>query len=179
MRANTDVAIAFLDGLDPKGRHDLAAIDPDLPNGAPGKIECATFFPIDRAKMRGWIEARQAKKNLYASVNRARDDAPRNVRLSREHIGLIRAIPADIDVPKIKTGDPIGQHFHAAREKLLREVAPKLGDDPMCPPSLTVDSGGGLQAWWQLKPMLEANSENVELVQGIGRAIKQRFETEF
>ena len=62
--ANTDMAVIFLETY-PKTRHDLAAIDPDLPNGAPGKIECATFFfPDEREKARCWIEARQGKKNL-------------------------------------------------------------------------------------------------------------------
>jgi Protein of unknown function (DUF3987) len=176
---NTDLAMAFLYGLDSHGRHDLVAIDPDLPNGAPGKIECATFLPTDREKMRGWIEARQGKKNLYASVNRSRDDAPHNVRLNQKDIAYIRAIPADIDVPKIKGGDPSGLNFRAARARLLGEVAPKLGGNPICPPSLAVDSGGGLQLWWVLRPAVLATAENIELVRGIGRTINERLKSEF
>src|SRR5262249_16342460 len=146
MNANTDLAMGFLEGLDPRGRHDLVAIDPDLPNGAAGKIECATFLPKEREKMRTWIDARQGKKNLYESVNRARDDATHNVRLSQKEIGYIRAIVADVDVPKIKGGDPNGQHFQALRVRLLEGVAPKLvAELTSCPPSLTVDSGGGIQ----------------------------------
>src|SRR5690242_7243144 len=77
---DTDAAIEFLMDLDHDGRHDLAAIDPDT-----GKLECATFLANEKDQMRQWIEARQGKGvNLYASVNRARNDAPRNVRLNHE-----------------------------------------------------------------------------------------------
>jgi Protein of unknown function (DUF3987) len=179
MNANTDLAMGFLEGLDPRGRHDLVAIDPNLPNGAAGKVQCATFFPGDRGKMRHWIEAHQGKKNLYPSVNRARDDAPHNVRLSQNDIGYIRAIPADIDVPKIKGGDPTGQHFQEARTKLLKDVAPKIAAEPMCPPSLMVDSGGGIQLYWELRPAVPATAENIELVKGIGRTINERLKAEF
>src|SRR5262249_50256637 len=171
MNANTDLAMAFLDGLVSNGRHELVAIDPALPNGAPGKIECATFLPKDREKMRAWIEARQGQKNLYFQVNRARDDAPRNVRLKAEHIAAIRAIPTDIDVPKVNGGDTSGRRFHPARAKLLKDVAPKLAAEQTCPPSLVVDSGGGIQLFREIRPALPATPENVEVAQGIGRTI--------
>ena len=62
---DTDAAIDFLIDLDPEGRHDLAALDPNTP----GKPDCATFLPAEHKKMRRWIEARQGKLNLYSSVN--------------------------------------------------------------------------------------------------------------
>src|SRR5262249_20269285 len=52
IKPNTEVTLAFLQGLDLHGRHDLVAIDPLLPKGAPGKIECATFFPGEWEQMR-------------------------------------------------------------------------------------------------------------------------------
>src|SRR5437867_334037 len=136
---NTDLAIAFLDTLDPypDARWDLAAIDP-----VAGAIECATFLRRDREKMRRWIDMRQGKKNLYTSVNRARDDAPHNVRLNQkdhQHIGMIRAIVADIDPKKIKEGDPSGENFRNERARLLKEVAPALLN-AQCPPTIIVDS---------------------------------------
>jgi hypothetical protein len=77
-------------------------------------------------------------------VNRARTDAPHNVRLESADIDTLRAIPTDIDVRKIKDGDPSGQHLRTARANLLEEVAPKLAAESDCPPSIIVDSGGGL-----------------------------------
>src|SRR5450759_585161 len=72
---NTDLAVLFLVGLDKYGRHDLVAINPYVPGG---DVECATFLSNQRAEMRAWIDARQGKRNLYTSVNQARDDAPKN-----------------------------------------------------------------------------------------------------
>ena len=107
---------------------------------------------------------------------------PRNARLNyekRKEIGWIRAIVSDIDVPKIKDGNPSGQHFRSGRAKLLKEVVPKIAADPVCPPSCAVDSGGGTQLWWQLDEPMPATPENVELVKGIGRTISERNSAEF
>src|SRR5262249_33409418 len=38
-----------------------------------------------------------------------------------------------------------------------------------------VESGGGLQPWWQLKQMIPATLEDRALAEGIGRTIQQRF----
>lgn len=163
--ANTEGALDFLDPWD--ARHDLAAIDPE-------GIECATFlFPNEREKARRWIEARQGKKNLHIQVNQARKDAPRDKRLNEKHIGLIRAIPVDMD---IKVEDP--SDFPRLKTKLLKEVAPKIAKLE-CPPNVIVDSGGGLQAWWIFDKCLEATPENAERVKGIGRTLSERLQTDF
>src|ERR1700691_4284073 len=110
---NTELAVTFLIGLDPE-RQDLFAIHPTLPEKAPGKTEAATFLPDQLLDMRAWIDRHQGNYNIYTSVNRARADAPKNIRLSKEHIGHIRAIVADIDAQKIDArgdGDPSGEHF--------------------------------------------------------------------
>lgn len=180
IKPNTEVALAFLQGLDLHGRHDLVAIDPLLPKGAPGKIECATFFPGEWEQMRRWLDARQGRKNLYTSVNQARDDVPRNKRLSgpteqnpRGDFAMIRGLVADIDAAKID--DPSGEHFRRELARLLHEVAPALSSDSQCPPTTIVESGGGLQPWWQLKQMIPATLEDRALAEGIGRTIQQRF----
>ena len=82
-------------------------------------------------------------------------------------------------MPKIKDGDPSGQHFRSGRAKLLKEVVPKIAADPVCPPSCAVDSGGGTQLWWLLDDPIPATPENVELVKGIGRTINERISAEF
>ena len=86
IETRTDVAVNILWSLDPAGRHDLAAIDPFLPAGHPGKLEAATFGPSERSAASAWIEARQGSKNLYASVNRAAANAAANVRLAKNDI---------------------------------------------------------------------------------------------
>src|SRR5258708_911387 len=76
IETRTDVAIAILRGLDPAGRHDLAAINPHLPKTHPDYIEAATFLTSQRDAAIAWIEARQGIKNIYTSVNRAAATAP-------------------------------------------------------------------------------------------------------
>ena len=173
---NTDLAVKFLIGLDPK-RHDLFAIHPTLPDKAPGKTEAATFLPDQLLEMRKWIDRHQGNYNIYTSVNRARADAPKNIRLSKEHIGHIRAIVADIDATKVDVhagGDPTGEHFRRERAR-LQIFAQELADDPICPPTLMVDSGGGLQLWWQLAAIMPATTEDVALVEGIGRTLAKNY----
>jgi hypothetical protein len=174
---NTDLAMALLIGLDSAGRHDLFAIHPTLPEKAPGKTEAATFLPHQRDEMRAWIDQQQGKRNVYTSVNRARDDAPKNVRLKKEHIRHIRAIVADIDAKKVDvhgSGDPSGENFRMERAR-LENVALELADGPICPPTVIVDSGGGLQPWWQLLPMMPTTPKNVALAEGIGRTLAYTY----
>ena len=174
---DTDLSLTFLDGLDPAGRQDLFAIHPTLPEKAPGKTEAATFLPDQRAEMRAWIDKHQGKYNIYTSVNRARADAPKNIRLRKEHIGHIQAIVADIDATKVDVhagGDPSGENFGRERAR-LQIVAQELADDPICPPTLMVDSGGGLQLWWQLAAIMPATAANVALVEGIGRTLAKNY----
>jgi hypothetical protein len=176
---NTDMAMGFLEGLDKYGRHDLVAINPYLPGG---DVECATFLPCQRTEMRAWIDGRQGKCNLYTSVNRARDAAPKNERLHGDDkkknqlstIGYLRAIVVDIDPAKIKDGDASGENFRAERAR-LQNVAQQIANDPICPPMMMVDSGGGLQAWWQLQAMAAATPENVALYKGIGRTLAKKY----
>jgi hypothetical protein len=173
IETRTEVAVSILWSLDPTGRHDLAAIDPFLPEGHPGKIEAATFGPSQRGAASAWIEARQGSRNLYTSVNRAAANAATNARLAKKDIGTLLAVVLDIDPTKIKDGDPTGENFKLERARLLNLVSSLATVE--CPPTLVVDSGGGYQAWWQLAEPLRATAENVALVEGIGRTIQQRY----
>jgi hypothetical protein len=155
----------FLIEIDHDGRHDLATFDP---------TDCATFFPDDSEEMRDWIEARQGKKNIYVSVNEAREGTQQGKRLSENNIAAIRAIVSDIDIPK--KGGPDGKHFQALKAKLLKDVVPKLAKWDY-PPSFIVDSGGGVQLWWMFYEPVAP--ENADRVKGIGHTINARIKEEF
>ena len=172
---NTDLALAFLvDVVAKTKRIDLCAINPDLPNKHPDKLDAVTFFPNQPEKIRKWVTDRQGKLNLYVSPNQARDDARPNWRLSESSVGFIRAIYADIDPVKLAEGDASGRHFREEHARLYA-LAKQLSKDAICPPSVIVDSGGGIQVWWLLDKPVPATPENVELARGIGRTLKARF----
>jgi hypothetical protein len=139
------------------------------------KKEFATFSANEREKVRRWVDARQGKVNLYVSVNRAREHAPRNKRLSGNDVALIRAIPIDID---IKVEDPSGQHFQRLKTKLLKEVVPELAKLEW-PQALIVDSGGGVHLWWPLKEPVAATPDNAKKAKGIGLTISKRLQAAF
>jgi Protein of unknown function (DUF3987) len=165
---NTDLAVAFLSALDGKGRHDLTAIRPK------GGIETATFTARTLESARRWIDARQGVANLYYSVNGANPDAPFNNKLKKEHIGFIRAVVIDLDPVKVKGGEATGEHFARERKRLLA-VLRGAADDPKCPPTLCIDSGGGFQGIWKLDPAVPATPENSQLAEGIGRTLARRL----
>ncbi len=167
-KPNTDLAIAFLGALDSKGRHNLTAIHPK------GGIETAAFIAGKHESARRWIDERQGTKNLYYSVNEAKPDAPSSTKLKKEHIGVIRAVVVDLDPGKVRCGDPSGEHFARERERLLA-VLREAADDPSCPPTLCIDSGGGYQAIWKLDPAVPATRDHTELAEGIGRTLSRKF----
>ena len=123
------------------------------------------------------------QKEPYASVNRAREDVARNKRLDhkeRKEIGFIRAITADIDIPKLESDDlnKQRQHFQRLKTKLLEEVTPEIAKLE-CPPTVIVDSGGGLQAWWVFDQSIQATPDNAEKSEGVGRAISELLQANF
>jgi hypothetical protein len=165
---NTNLAIGFLDGLDPRGRHHLSAI------ALSGMITTEAFDPSERARMRAWLDAHQGKANLYYSPDEARPGARRDSKLTKEELGTIRAVVLDVDPTKVKGGDPSGEHFRRERERLLAVVGAAAAD-AMCPPTLIVNSGGGFQFIYHLNPSLPATAENIELVEGISRTLIKKF----
>jgi len=73
---------------------------------------------------------------------------------------MIRAIVADIDPSKVKGGDASGANYRIERVR-LQLVTQSLANDPQCPPTMIVDTGGGIQLWWQLpKPVPVTPEEN-------------------
>jgi hypothetical protein len=166
---DTNLAVLVLDLFDPTGRHDLAAIHPTT-----GEISNRTLERAKAPSLRDWTNARQGSWNLYFQPNRPREDVPPNKKISSADIGYIRAISFDIDPTKIKGGDFTGDHFHKERDRLATLVGTIAADEDH-KPSLTIDTGGGYQLHWVLDPVVEATSTNVEVAEGIGRALKQRF----
>ena len=139
-------AIALLKLLDPTGRHNLWAKDPQT-----GKKGGATFEPGDWKGMSAWIAARSGKQNVYYSMNEAKAGAPANKdsygKLSKSDIASLRGVCVDLDP---------GEDY-ATDRRLIEEKVRALCDSDL-PPTVTVDSGGGFQLIWMLDEKLDVDA---------------------
>lgn len=129
---DTRAAIEFLKRWDPDGFWVLTGIVPD------GKIETATFKPEQWVDAAQWIEERQGLQNLYFHVNPVRRKLDNKA--SKEDVAALAWLHVDID-PRV--GEDVDEERTRAL-KMLREY--KL------PPTIIIDSGGGLQGFWKLEP---------------------------
>lgn len=137
----SDVAIAFLQQVGPRDRHNLFAIIPD------GPVEGRTFEPGAWPEMADWIDARHDTANLYFSINEPRLGAPHD-KLKKTDIGAIRIISVDQDT---KLGAP--EECATIRSTLTRAVK----EEGLPQPSIVVDTGNGLQCHWLLEEKVTAD----------------------
>lgn len=141
---DTKAAINFLKKFCPGGWV-LTAIVPD------GKTETRTFPAGSWTDTARWIDERQGKKNIYFHVNPVRSDL--TSKASKEDIARLAWLHVDID-PRAGE-EPEEEKVRAL--KLLHEFEPA--------PTCIIDSGGGLQGFWQLAP-----SENLDINGDVAKA---------
>lgn len=131
LSGRTDDAVAFLEAWWPGGPWVLTSIIPDG-----GRTTTATFTAHEVAAMRGWIDMRQGKQNLYFTVNRTFRDVEKKP--SKSDMAAAVALHVDVDP---RPGEPLDSERERAL-RLLREYSP--------PPTVIIDSGGGYQGFWLL-----------------------------
>jgi len=156
-----DEAITFLQALDATGTHNLVAIHP-----VTQQVTGCTFAPNTWENVRAWIAAREGRDNLYFSVNEPKDTAP-SEKLAKRDIARIRALWVDIDPrPDVP--------LDAERTRLQGVVTSALHSG--CPPTVALDSGGGVQMFWILdqKVGLEG-SQPRRWAEAEGKALARRF----
>lgn len=129
LSGDTDAAVAFLDHWCRGGPWVLTSIVPDG-----GKTTTTTFAAPTLAQMRVWIDARQGRQNIYFTVSVVFGDV--EVKPNKGAIAAIRALHVDVD-PRV------GEEPAAERERALNVLR---AYDPA--PTVIVDSGGGMQAFW-------------------------------
>lgn len=151
-------AIDFLerwtDGAEPRSL--LVSIVPDAPT-----THGLTFaLPGDEAMAR-WIERCNRVAGIYWTVNACRPDLTKKAR--KADVEWLLGIWGDVDPLK-------GRDLPAERERLLR-LAEELQALPW-PPTVTIDSGGGIQPLWRLETPLEAAVEFRQAIEWLGRRIE-------
>lgn len=132
IEARPDLALEHLKWFRPAGPWVLTAIPPDR-----GPTRTKTFGPGDEDKLLRWLEEQTADElNIYFMVNPARTKLTSKAK--KEDVEEFAWGHVDID-PK-KGQDPAEARADALRK--LQSFTP--------PPSLIIDSGGGLQGFWRL-----------------------------
>jgi len=132
LRPDLDKTVALLGWLRPEGLLALTAIPPDR-----GSTRTATFAPGEEDAVRRWLEEHSAAgRNLYWTVNPARTRLTSKAK--KENIENLDWLHVDID--PADGADPAK----------AREAALALLRDYKHQPTLILDSGGGIQAFWRL-----------------------------
>jgi Protein of unknown function (DUF3987) len=152
------LAIRFLErwmvGSEPRSL--LVSIVPDSPT-----IHGHTFdLPGDNA-MAQWIERCNRIAGVYWTVNLCKPDLTKKAR--KADVEWLLGIWADLDPIK-------GRERPVERTRLFR-----LTDELMAlrwPPTVIIDSGGGIQPLWRLETPLEASEEYRQANEALGRRIE-------
>lgn len=144
---HTAEALKFLRAVYPKGPWVLTAISPERT-----KVETATFTDSDECF--SWIDERNGFSNLYWMVNTPRSRLKKKA--EREDVLMVTMFHVDIDPPP---GRSPGLAKKIALEKLNEkrsESVPK--------PSIIIDSGNGIHAYWLLKDpiLIDGRAEKYE-----------------
>jgi len=149
---DTRTALDFLEHWAPGGPWVLSAIEPD------GPIQTRTFR--DRRTAQKWIDGWQGKRNIYFSVNVPKSDLTKKA--TKADIGELRAFHCDLDAPDDMAPE------QAKAELLL----PRLKAHPL-PPSIIIDSGGGLQSYWLLCDPIPLNGpDSIERLEAYNRQLE-------
>lgn len=172
---NTEAAIRFLQRFNPAGPWVLVAIP--LGESPTGK----TFEVEDWRGAAEWIESWQGKANIYFHVNPL--SASIIDKAAKTDVKSLAWLYVDIDPralggPASDDADQPGEHVraHFAEERArilgLLNKAPKR-------PTVIVDSGGGYQGFWRLRPSdkLEINGdlEKAQVLEAYNVQLEREF----
>jgi len=136
--------LMFLERFRPDGCITFVGIVPD------GSTVAATFNGADPRKTASWLMSQNRARNVYFTVNPTLPGTRRKP--TKDDITAIAAMWGDVDPL-----DGSGRSWDVERERLMA-LADELQKLPT-PPSLTIDSGNGIQPIWLLADPIEASPE--------------------
>lgn len=158
---NLDEAVGFLDQWYGDAPRQLVSIMPD------GAIASKCLWPQNPAEVRDWLRREVAAgKNIYFHVNQP--GWALDKRAEKKDIRTVRALHLDVDP---RPGE--------SPEDCKARVLPLLArHEP--PPSVVIDSGGGLQAFWMLdEPVtLDGTEEAWTKVEAYNIGIQRQYDAD-
>lgn len=144
LRPNPDLVVQYLSDFFPDGPWVLTAIHTDR-SGTTTK----TFSPGTVDQLTAWVvEHNVDHHNIYYSVGIPRRELKRKA--GREDIEAVLWLHVDID-------PPAGIDVEIARQRALSMLA--NGKDGIPAPTVVVNSGGGVQAFWRLSERIEIGGD--------------------
>lgn len=155
---NIDEAVDFLRRWYGEAPRQLVSIVPD------GAIASKCLWPQHAEEERKWLETAVAKgRNVYFHVNQP--GWALDKRAEKKDVRTVRALHVDIDP---RAGEDPAQ----CKDRALRALA-----DYHPAPSVVVDSGGGVQAFWLLTEdvVLDGTPERWEAIERYNIAIQVAF----
>ena len=154
-------AIRFLQDAQPEGPWVITAIQPD------GGTTTRTFMPGQESSLGSFIEQNDGSRNLYFTVNETQGRPSKKP--SKSELQRALFLHADIDTPKVEGEAP---HQTAVRIKSSKERGLRALTGYPRQPTLIVNSGNGLHAYWRLDQPFELDtSEDIEAVESRNRAL--------
>lgn len=148
MLPDIQAALAFLTAVRPSGFWVLVSIQPD---GEAGEIETRSFAAGELEAAGQWIQRwNQAGRNIYWTVNPT--GRPLAKKPSREEIVAMEYLHVDVDPDKRL---PLAEE-RARIERLFTDAGLPKG---VPPPTILIDSGGGLQGFWRLEEPVRIDGE--------------------
>lgn len=136
--SDTKASVEFLRRWKPEGPWVLTSIEID-------RKAITTNTLKTEEEVVAWVDRFNGKRNIYFHVNSVMKDMSKKA--EREDIKSLDWLHVDID-PRVDE-DPAEEKVRAL--KLLREHVP--------PPTVIIDSGGGLQGFWRLSEPSPINGE--------------------
>jgi len=161
LRGDSTKAVAFLGEFQPHGPWAIVAFDPDRE-----ERDGATFYPGEEDQLRAWLAERDGNKNLYFHVNEV--DRRLNKKATKEDMKAARWLHVDVDPRK-------DHDIPAEQARILKAFQEPPEGIPA--PTLITFSGGGYQAFWQLKNpyLLEGDTDRASDFERFNKTLEQTF----
>lgn len=164
IQPDLDAAIGFLEAFAPDGPINLTAITPD------GPVVSKTFAKPEQA--RPWLVKHAGHANIHFVVNGSAEPTGAGGRVNKEDIEWIGWQYCDVDLDKLDEGHPLfGLSLDERKAAKLAEL--EAADNP---PTMIIDTGGGLQPLWALAEPVPTTMENVARSEGANRWLVEQFE---
>lgn len=165
---HTDVAVEFISRFHGAGFATVTAIRCDETTTGGDSVTVNALLPQQVSNLTNFIERSQNNHNIYFMLARPRDGLGHK-KAKKEEVQSTCWLHVDID-PRPRDDDdiPLEEHFEQERARAIARLAAYKHQ-----PTVILDSGGGIQAFWKLKEPFGFNGtqESYNVIEDRNRAL--------